>query len=144
MPHKVEWYIENQIIFTRFWGETTLREVLEHGDELDAYFDQSDRPLVHLITDASQVTKGITLKDAAQLAKEGHLHPKSGWSIMVGQKDMLVKFATNVARQLFKMRQRTFDTNEEALAFLKEIDVTIDWSKADPRVVETMPESLIK
>ncbi len=55
---------------------------------------------------------------------------------MVGQKDPLVRFASTVATNLFRAPLRTFETNSQAVAFLKTIDPAIDWSKADQSVLE--------
>ena len=63
--------------------------------------------------------------------REVDLKPSNGWSLTVGEKSPMVKFVSNLTRQLLRMRTHTFDTMEEAVAFLREVDSSIDWSKRE-------------
>lgn len=135
MAYKVQWYIEKQIIFIKFWGEIVVDDLIAQLNETAAFIGESDRVLVHAITDLSEVTKPLPMKNIPQVITSVKQHPHTGWVITVGEKDMMLKFASSVARQLFKMRQQTFDTLPEALAFLSQRDPTIDWHMADESVL---------
>src|SRR5262249_36224454 len=93
--------------------------------------DESDRPLVHVLIDVSGVTKSIGLKEMAIVMTGREPHPRGGWTILIGQKDAMMKFASNVGRQLLKLRQRNFEAVQEALDSLHDIDASLDWSQAN-------------
>jgi hypothetical protein len=107
----------------------------------DAYIlsDQSPRSLVHVVADSSNVTKNLNIKDVMKTLGNVKPHPKAGWNITVGETDKLIKFTTDVARQILRLRTCSFDTLEQAIAFLKDIDPSIDWQQADQMVLTTTP-----
>jgi hypothetical protein len=136
----MQWYVEHQVIFVKYWGEVTLDETRRQIEMNFFYNDQSTAPLVHAIIDLSGVTKPLNMAEMAAALKGLKPHPRSGWMITVGEKDPVVRFLSSVARQLFKLRQRAFHTFEEAVEFLKGMDTTIDWNKADLTVLTNAPE----
>jgi hypothetical protein len=54
-----------------------------------------------------------------------------GWSVTVGNSNPLMRFLGTVAGQILGQRMRTFDTPEEAMAFLWEIDPNLTPDAAD-------------
>ncbi len=131
MAYEVQWYIEKQIQYVRFWNELTIEDFRAELEVSRKMMDTSDRPLVHVIIDVNDVTKSIGLKEMAMVMAGREPHPRGGWTILVGQKDAMMKFASSVGRQLLKLRQRNFDTVQEALDFLRDIDANLDWSQAN-------------
>lgn len=134
MPHKIRWYIEGEVIYIQNSLETGSEEIQNLLKEINEYIAQSERPLVHIINDLSRVTRPSSLVETAQALKGVRPDPRMGWTIMVGEQDKLVVFMSSIARQLLRLRQRSFKTLPEALDFLHEMDSGIDWSKADDKV----------
>jgi hypothetical protein len=139
MPYSIRWYIEGEVIYIQNRLETSTQELHDLLMDINAYIAQSERPLVHVINDLSQVTKPFSLVEIAQALKGIRPDPRMGWVIMVGEKDKLVKFISSIARQLLHVRQRSYETLEEALDFLRDIDSGLDWSKADAGGVAFVP-----
>lgn len=135
MPYVIDWHVENHIIYARHWGKATKEDLRSFILDIHRFASQSDKVLVHTISDTSEVTENLTLKDTLEVVREVGAHPRIGWSITIGEKNIIEKFISSVARQLFKIRQRSFDSFEEAVAFLKEMDTTIDWDKANSAMV---------
>jgi hypothetical protein len=134
--YSIEWYVEDQVLFVKHWGATQPEEVREQMEKMNHQLDLSTGQSIHVIIDLSAVTKALSVKDFPKAFAHFKTHPKYRWTMMVGQKDPLVRFASTVATNLFRAPLRTFPTNAEAVAFLKSIDPAIDWSKANQSVLE--------
>jgi len=135
MAVKTRWYIQDAVIYVKFWGETTVDDMRQFIQDAYELSDLSDRSLVHVIADSSRVTKGVNIKDVMKTLSNVKPHPKAGWNITIGEKDKLIRFTTDVARQLLRVRTRSFNTIDEAVTFLKDIDPSIDWDKANKMVL---------
>lgn len=141
MNYSNRWYITNEILYVRYWHESTPEIVVQQIDEMYTMLNQSSGNAIHVIVDATYVTKPLSVKDYSKLVGHYKTHPKYRWTLMVAQKNALIRFVSTIGMHLFNTRQRTFDTVDEALAFLKEIDPDINWSQADPSVLtESIPE----
>ena len=136
MNFSIEWYVEDQVLFVKHWGATQADEVKIQMETMNHQLDLSAGQSIHVIIDLSDVTKALSVKDFPKAFAHYKTHPKYRWTMMVGQKDPLVRFASTVATNLFRAPLRTFPTNAQAVAFLKTIDPAIDWSKANQSVLE--------
>lgn len=140
----IEWYVEDQVLFVKHWGPTRADEVRLQMEMMNHQLDLSSAQSIHVIIDLSSVTRALSVKEFPKAFGSYKTHPKYRWTMMVGQKDPLVRFASTVATNLFRAPLRTFDTNEQAVEFLRSIDPEIDWTKANPLVLERpIPETAI-
>ena len=135
MPVKTQWYVPESVIYTQFSGETTVEDMTQYIQDAYRLSDLSSRSLIHVIADSSRVTKGVNIKEVMKTVSNVKPHPKAGWNITVGEKDKIIRFTTDVARQLLRLRTRSFDTINEAVTFLKDIDPSIDWTTIDQLVL---------
>ncbi len=135
MPVKTQWYVPEAVIYTQFSGETSIEDMHQYIRDAYRLSDLSNRSLVHVIADSSRVTKGVNIKEVMKTVSSVKPHPKAGWNITIGEKDKLIRFTTDVARQLLHLRTRSFNTIDEALAFLKDIDHSINWTAIDQMVL---------
>lgn len=91
------------------------------------------------MADASPCTKSHALHDAtrlealpvsvgllAQLSKSGFKHPKSGWSVAYGLENLVIHHVGTAVARLTRAHYRIFNTRDESLAFLREIDPTLN------------------
>ena len=130
MPIKNDWLVPNAVIFSHYSGATTEDELIDSTKSVNAMIDSSDSPFVHIIVDSTAVTTSPPLPVTIKVAKSSPSHERAGWLLTVGGQNTVVKFAMSVARQLLKARTQNFETLPEAVAFLKSMDETIDWSQA--------------
>ena len=135
MPYTIGWYIEGEVIYVQYSGVASVEEMRNVMMETNVYLAQGNRPLVHILVDATHVTKASTLVEIAQAMKGFKPDPHMGWVITVGEQDKLVKFVNSIARQIWRARQRSFDTMDEAIDFLREVDDELDWSKAEASIL---------
>ena len=135
MPYSIAWYVERQVVFVRYTGQFTAEEFQDYLQTVERdYLDQGEGPLVHILVDISQAASTPTLKQlAAGIGRD--LHPKSGWMIVIGVANPAARWIGEFVSTLFRFRYRSFSTLSDALAFLKDMDQTIDWAKADESVL---------
>jgi hypothetical protein len=139
MPFSVDWYIENEIIYAHFEGESTVEELRDSLLTVRELIESSPRPLVHVITDVGDVTNPVGLKETLDVVREVGSNSGVGWSIILREESALVKLSVALGTSLFKSRNRTFDTLEEAEAFLIEKDPMINWDKVNKSVIAGSP-----
>lgn len=135
MPYSIDWYIEDEIIFANCWGKFTteeFREVIVKTKEMVA---NSPRHLVHAITDVGDITEALPIVSAISVVKEIGAHPRSGWAITIREKSVIVKMSSAIGRSLLNVRARTFDTMEEAVTHLKNMDESLSWDKANSLIL---------
>ncbi len=135
MPYSIHWYIENEIIYSRFWGVTAADEFRESLITISEMIESSPRNIVHVITDPGDVTVPLSPKDSLKIVREIGSPEKTGWNVLIREKSMLIKMSVAFGTSVFKMRNKTCDTMEDAVAFLKDIDSALSWDKADESVV---------
>ena len=131
MPYTIRWYILGSVVLSAYSGTVTKEEIRESTYKLIELIESTDREIVHTITDISEVTEALPLTQIMSVIRETNFKPSKGWYITIGEKSPMIKFVSNLSRQLLRMRTRTFDTMEQAIAFLQEADSTIDWSQRE-------------
>ncbi len=65
------------------------------------------------------------------VVRQVETHPRSGWSITLREKSVLIKMGIMFGKSVFKLRNRTFNTLQEAKEFLKQMDATLSWDRAN-------------
>jgi hypothetical protein len=123
MPTRLTPIVDGQLYFFPTWDVLTKEELQQYDRDFYAVIEASPYPLVHSIYDYSELKGLPPLKDLTNL-KVGH-HPRAGWTIFTGAKNVLFKFLVSTTVQFFKQRIRFADTNAEALAFLQSVDSTL-------------------
>lgn len=137
MPYTLNWYIKNEIVYLHYSGEVTKDELYESLMENKRMVDNSPREWVHLISDVGDVTKPLSPKDSLDVVREIGASPKGGWTLVLREQSVIIKMSVAFGTSIFKTRTRTFDTLEEAEAFLKEKDANINWDAIDKSVLMT-------
>lgn len=128
MPFNIHWYVPEQIIICRYWGIISEADFHLSLDQMDQLVDQSPRDFVHAISDMREVTEHINAGSAMKYMRDRGVHPRSGWAITVGNQNPLLRFMYNVIKNFTKLQLGGYNTMEEAIAFLRERDDTIDWT----------------
>lgn len=121
----IHWLIENKVILANPQGSPQVDELSLASETLQAFIDESDAPLVHILIDESRLkSMPVSLKiltDAFGFLK----HPRLGWFIIYGNDDRMKKFISSMLTGMTKVRHRRFDTLEESLQFLVDVDTTL-------------------
>jgi hypothetical protein len=123
MPIKLDWYLENRVIIITAEGDYADEELINLDGQVIQYLDQSTAPLVHMIMDRQGTNHIPSIKSVTMV--KWPKHPRYGWTLVVGSSNPFQRFVVALANNLFKGRQRNFDTFDEALDFLNEVDSTL-------------------
>jgi hypothetical protein len=139
MPYHIDWYIDQQVLFARLWGALDAQDYAAFFRDCYAAYDQSDRPMIHLVVDASQLTGEPKLMEIKQ-ALPGTTHPQSGWAmaILKNGDNVLMRFMMNAFSSAANQRLRQVRSVDEGLGFLRRIDPSITWGQARPDVLQPM------
>lgn len=125
MPYDISWLIEKQVINLVLEGEMTVETIVEMSNIIIQYLDSSDKPLVHLLIDDSNVSSSIRhLKSVMEVGKALG-HPRFGWLIIYGSTNKTYQFMSYMISQITKIRHRRFATLAETFEFLHTVDVTL-------------------
>ncbi len=144
MSHKVDWFVEKQIVFVKMWGRVTVEEYTTYFRDCYAAYDQSDYPTVHTVIDARCVLHNPNLIEIKRaLPKQNH--PRVGWVVGVvdGPANVLIRMLLNTVSKVTNQRLRHFNEVEDAFAFLRHMDPNINWSLARPEVLKFSPADLV-
>ncbi len=123
MPVKLSWFLENRVMMIAAEGEYTDEELIGLDGQVIQYLDQSPMPLVHMIMDRQQTNHIPSIKSATMV--KWPKHPRYGWTLVIGSSNPFQRFVVALANNLFKGRQRNFDSLDEALDFLNLVDSTL-------------------
>lgn len=137
MPFQHQWVIPGQVYYGKYWGE------VDEADVAAIVRDATERLAVaaeklHYIADSLEVTKTPKSLTAVRQLIELVRHPKVGYYIVIGKPKVIVDFFITAIVTATKVRYYRADSYEDAIAFLKEVDRDLDWS----RYTEPQQESL--
>lgn len=123
MPISYSWLVEGRIVQLKSSGEITLNDIQKEDAIMMEFLEQTTAPLVHVLADQTDLEKMPDIKSftASHWVKDKRV----GWFLVYGMKYKFLRFAMSVGAQIFQLRTRTFDTHEEALAFLQSVDETL-------------------
>ena len=126
MPTETQWYLEKRIIISRARGEITLDEFTSMGKVLDEYRQEGTAP-VHWILDTREVKKPILDLGLARKTFQILKHEDFGWTmVLVSKPNRLMSFLASAVAQTLGLRYRLVHELDEALAFLRERDATLN------------------
>jgi hypothetical protein len=130
MPVKTLPLIPNRVLMVKFSGDVTFEDMVEGNDAGVTMIKHCPEGILfHTIIDSSEVQRFpidlrmVTSDAAGSFRKE----PNLGWTLLV-TKNRIIIYLASFAASIVQNRFRTFNTLEEALEFLKEQDLTLDWS----------------
>lgn len=138
MPYRQGWYIEQRILVCYIWGTLTLHDLNIMWTAGAHLLDAGTSP-VHIIAFDSEIEHAPrnlqTLRDMS--GKIGQ-HPHVGWVINIGYQNPFASFVSGVLAKLFGVPYRRFATFDEAVAFLRINDLTIDWANVQPQILDDL------
>jgi len=126
MPIKIGWLVENRISYYGYYGDVSVEE-LQQGQPIgQKMLSECEAPLLHTIQDNTHMTSFPS--NAAFLVKITRAllsHPRMGWMVTVGIENQFIQKLAAFVAQISRTRYRTFNTLDEAIAFLAYVDETL-------------------
>ena len=122
MPYEISWLVDKRVLYTRMYGYVTGEDLRNNNADMEAFVQDSEL-LLHTVTDATETTgtdMGLRDLQSTPFTSVENL----GWGIYISPSKMN-RFFASVITQLSKKRGRQFETLDEALKFLNEMDDTL-------------------
>lgn len=135
MPFTIDWLIPGQVIFLRVFGVITEDDMRASFESVNNMIESSNYPHVHLIDDTGDVEKPISPLKALDIGRQIGIHERLGWALITREKSVLVKMGTAFGSSLVKSKVKSFETLEDAEAFLKDVDASLKWDQIDRKVI---------
>ena len=123
MGFEAKWLEEGRLMLVTADEQLDDAVAEQFNDTMLQYFEESDYVLVHAIFDLKSVKRFFSIKAMANFMFPKH--QRMGWNLFVGLPNKVMVFLISIATQLFQVRARNFDTLEDAIEFIKKIDVTL-------------------
>jgi hypothetical protein len=128
MAFRHEWVIPGKVFYGKYWGEVGNTDVAaitqDTSERLAAAVDR-----LHYIADSMNVTQMPKSLGAVRQIIDLVRSPKTGYYIVIGHPQMIVDFFITAIVTITKVRFFRASSYEDAIAFLKEVDQTLDWSQ---------------
>ncbi|MEM6281521.1 MAG: hypothetical protein AAF787_04950 [Chloroflexota bacterium] len=132
MSIELSWIIEGKVILHRNVGDVTLHDLLTVDEPLNAMLNRgSGAEAVHMVVLANPDGNG-PMSVRAFTAATWPRNPNLSWTVVVGLKHPVLRFAADTASQILGMKARFFKTPEGAARYLLVMDTTLprDFSHA--------------
>lgn len=131
MPTQSSWYLQDRIVLVRAIGKLTTDEMLADDRTLvNNFLNKTKAEKVHIIFDNSKATGSPPIWAFRKL--KFHKHPKAGWTVTFGG-NKFINFMASIAAQISNRSLRMFNSLDECLAHLKQIDKSLlEVLPADP------------
>ncbi len=123
MP-SINWLLENKVIYVVTEGDLALEDVQYVSESVINLIDQSDSPLIHIVLSEEKLDSLPKSLSAFNKVVEFLRHERMGWFLIYGNTNRapIVKFLGTMVIEMAKVRHRRFDTMQECLEFLVEVD----------------------
>jgi hypothetical protein len=128
MPITHRWIIPQRVIYVTWYGEITLTDAHEANRNTARFIEEGIAP-VHMLRDDSGITKIPNVTPRQTLAALHSVRdPRFGWAVNIGHSNAFVRTLTDLYSKFTRIRIQRAETLEEALAFLKQADESLNLS----------------
>ena len=136
MNYRVSWYQPGRIVLFELLNVIIETDLEQLDQDFFTCLDQADGPLVHFLFEFD-LDESSRRPDLRQMTNMQFVRdPRTGWILAIGKPNSIIKFLISTAAQINKARFRMFETREQALDFLQDVDATLP-QLTPPSVNET-------
>jgi hypothetical protein len=135
MPdYNINWYIEGHVLYVQAPPQITMETIGIFNERILSFLNTAENR-VHLIVDARAIEtmprNPVAMRETLTILN----HFFIGWMVFVTE-DKGIQFLTSViANMLSRAKSHSVADFSEAVAFLKEIEHTIDWQDANQSIL---------
>ena len=131
MPnHNINWYIAGHVLYVRAPQHITMETVGEFNEQILTFLNTAE-DRVHLIIDARAIEtmphNPVAMREALTLLN----HFLIGWMVFITEDKGVQFLASIIANMLSRAKSQTVTDFNEAVAFLKDREHTIDWENTN-------------
>lgn len=121
----IRWLITGKVIHADLQGSLSIEELQEGSQIANNMIEESESPLIHILTNESQLESLPVSVKAFNEAVAFTRHSRLGWLIMYGTDNRFAKFMSSIVSGISRVRHRRFVTLEDALKFLAHVDTSL-------------------
>lgn len=127
MSYQTQWIIPQRVIHVFLQGQISGVEMQAVLDNVSYLTTQTSYSEVHVIFDFVHIYSHSPLVEIAKVIR--HMRPieNLGWLLTAGDTSPVVSMAFSTAIQLMDKRMRQLTTLDEALGFLQDMLLGVDW-----------------
>lgn len=126
MKIDTKWLVNQHVVSVEGSGQLSEDDVRECISLLSSMLDESEKTLVHIVINVSQVESiPVNMQLLTDLSKPYLTHTRMGWLIMYGSQNKMIDYSSSIVSQIFKTRFRQVDTREDVISFLKYVDSSL-------------------
>lgn len=123
MPIAIGWLIKGRVSYYHYTGDVSAEELQHAADIGIEFLEQCEAPVLHTVQNTENMTSFPThLMTLIRTVRASLTHPKMGWMLSVGIYNPFTKYLSSAVSSFVKTHHRIFDTNDEAIRFLVNID----------------------
>lgn len=124
MAHTAKWLIEGRVALVKIVGDLSIEALGAMSDEIIQYLEAGQAP-VHLLIDDEELGRPpirvATIRKVALFLK----HENLGWQVAIGDVNPIANYIVPVVIKLAGVQLVRRKTQEDAMAFLQEHDLTL-------------------
>jgi hypothetical protein len=142
MPYQMSWAVEKRVILTTFSGKLTQTEFEQFIESMSMYVNQGQTPVHHISNSLGLEKVDIPLHKLRLLVKAYGMTTHMGWQVDINN-NSLNKMLVSLSTQFVGIRARTFSTLNEAVTFIKQLDLTLEnseWCLPEPVLTQPTTE----
>lgn len=123
MSGKIRWVIPEKVIEVTFPSEIDLDYLRTLDTSVNKEFDDSNNDCVHVLIDASALTKDASITEWTSISVPNH--PRRGWVVEYETPNRVITYVGKIVARVFRMKFKHTETRADAVAFLHSMDATL-------------------
>lgn len=125
MSYRLSWYVPGRIVLYEMVDAESETDFEQLDQDFLAHLDRAEGPLVHFLFEFESVDTGQRPDIRSMTGMQFVRDPRTGWVIVISKPNPIIKFLITTAAQINQARFRLFDTRDQALDFLQDVDATL-------------------
>lgn len=131
MPIELNWYYQGQVIFCKLEGQLTSSDIAKSDRLMHELLDNGTRPQIHAIVDCHEL-KLLPTSLLEWMRLTWPRHERMGWTATYGLDNPIYRVIAQTVRNWLAFRYHAAASQEEALAFLREVDPLLHGGSMEP------------
>ncbi len=126
MSYVLDWIANGHVMGVKLFGRQSADDIRQSVDEQVALLNASSRPRVHILVDLYDATgpRTFDIAEVRDALRRIIQHHRMGWLLITGTHEV-TRVAVAMVLSQFQIRMRVFETTEDALDFLYDIDSAV-------------------
>jgi hypothetical protein len=126
MKIQYNWLAENRVLFAELTGNLQVSDIAEAMKFLLEQLKSDKIECLHLVYNMKGLQPAGRVGELVGVTRELLKHPKLGWIVTYGLDNQVTEFVFKLVIKITNSRVEFVENHSEAMAYLKQIDKTIE------------------